>query len=58
MNVGSKFSWDVFGGIGYNINDRYSVIAGYRGLGVDYANDGYVYDVVQQGPIIGLKAHF
>ena len=35
-----------------------ALIVGYRGLGVDYTHGGYVYDVVQQGPIAGLKVHF
>ncbi len=28
-----------------------SAVAGYRALGVNYDNDGFVFDVVQQGPI-------
>jgi opacity protein-like surface antigen len=58
FDVGSKFSWDLFGGLGYKLSDRYTVIAGYRGLGVDYEHGGYKYDVVQKGPIAGLKIHF
>lgn len=58
FDVGSKFSWDLFGGVGYKIDEKYSLIVGYRGLGVDYTHGGYVYDVVQQGPIAGLKVHF
>jgi hypothetical protein len=30
-----------------------SLVAGYRGLGVDYENNGFVFDVVQHGPILG-----
>lgn len=55
FDVGSKLSWDLFGGVGYQYDDRITLIAGYRGLGVDYARRGYVYDVVQQGPIVGVK---
>lgn len=51
--------WDVAGALGYRINDRFSALLGYRALGVDYKNDdGFVFDIVQQGPIIGLSMHF
>jgi hypothetical protein len=44
---------DVAAAIGYRFNDRVSAVAGYRALGVDYSNDdGFVFDVVQQGPIL------
>ncbi len=58
FDVGSKFSWDVFAGLGYKLGEKYTMIAGYRGLGVDYRDGDYKYDVVQQGPIAGLKVHF
>jgi len=29
-----------------------------RALGVDYSNDGFLFDAVQQGPIIGLAINF
>jgi hypothetical protein len=58
FGVSSQFSWDLFGGVGYNFNNKYSMVLGYRGLGVDYADGGYVYDVVQKGPVIGFKINF
>ena len=36
--------------IGYRFSDTVSAVAGYRALGVDYSNDGFLFDVVQQGP--------
>jgi len=53
FGVSSDLMWDVMGGIGYSFSDRFSVVAGYRALGVDYKNNGFVYDVVQDGPILG-----
>lgn len=55
---GADVDWDVAGGIGYNFNEKLSAVAGYRALGVDYSDDGFVLDVVQQGPIFGLVMHF
>lgn len=60
-NVGAgqaKLDWDVAAAVGYQIKDRLSAVAGYRALGVDYSQDGFVFDVVQQGPILGLTYHF
>jgi hypothetical protein len=51
--------WDVAGAVGYRFNDRISSVVGYRALAVDYSNDdGFVFDVVQQGPILGLVVRF
>ena len=54
----ADLDWDVAGGIGYKFNDKFSAVAGYRALGVDYSNDGFVYDIVEQGPILGAVFHF
>jgi hypothetical protein len=55
---GANLDWDVMGGVGYKFNDTFSAVAGYRALGVDYSDDGFVFDVVQQGPILGLVMRF
>ena len=46
------------GGGGYRFTDSFSVVLGYRAAGVDYENDGFVYDVVQHGPILGAVFRF
>lgn len=55
---GADFDWDVALGLGYNFNDRISGIVGYRALGVDYSDNGFLFDAVQQGPILGLAVKF
>jgi hypothetical protein len=55
---GANVDWDVAGGIGYQFNEKVSAVAGYRALGVDYSNDGFVMDIVEQGPIFGVVMHF
>lgn len=54
----ANVDWDVAAALGYQFSDTWSAVAGYRALGVDYDSDGFVFDVVQQGPIMGLVAHF
>ena len=53
FGVSSDVMWDVMGGIGYDFNESFSLFGGYRATGVDYSKDGFVYDVTQQGPVLG-----
>jgi hypothetical protein len=55
---GADIDWDVAGAVGYRFTDKISAVAGYRALGVDYSEDGFVFDVVQQGPILGMVVRF
>jgi hypothetical protein len=55
---GADIDWDVLGGLGYKFNDTFSAIAGYRAQGVNYSNDGFTYDMIQHGPIIGMNIKF
>ena len=54
----SRYEWDVFGGLGYDFNDRFSAFAGYRAMKVDYRNGNFIYNALQQGPVLGLITHF
>jgi hypothetical protein len=58
FGAASDVTWDVFGGVGYQWNEWLSLVAGYRAMGVDYEDDGFVYDVVQQGPVLGAVMRF
>lgn len=58
FGVGSDLMWDLMAGAGYEFNDNWSAFAGYRAVSVDYSNDGFVYDVVQQGPALAAVFHF
>ncbi|ACI58314.1 conserved hypothetical protein (plasmid) [Rhizobium leguminosarum bv. trifolii WSM2304] len=55
---GADLDWDVSLALGYKFTDTISAVAGYRAVGVNYDNDGFVFDVVEQGPIIGVAFHF
>ena len=55
---GSQFTWQVFGGAGYNLNPKIALIFGYRVLDVDYNKNNFVYDMNQRGPILGLGFKF
>ncbi|HVK91398.1 MAG TPA: DUF481 domain-containing protein [Mycoplana sp.] len=55
---GANIDWDVAAAAGYRFNDSISAVAGYRALGVDYSKDDFVFDVVEQGPILGVAIKF
>jgi hypothetical protein len=54
----ADIDWDVAAGIGYRFNDTWSAMLGYRALGVNYSNDKFVYDVVEQGPMLNVAIRF
>jgi hypothetical protein len=58
FGVSSEFTWDLMGELGYNASDSISLVAGYRGLSVDYENDGFKLDVVMHGPFLGAVFQF
>lgn len=58
FGLGSDFSWQVYGGAGYEFSSSTSAFAGYRYLSVDYSRNGFVYDIVQQGPMVGMAFRF
>jgi hypothetical protein len=51
FGVSSDFMWDVFGGLGYQVTDRFSATAGWRHIGVDYSHDSFLFDVDLDGPM-------
>lgn len=54
---GSDFTWQAWGGGGYDLGRCCTVVAAYRYLEVDH-QDGLVYDVSFHGPALGLTLHF
>lgn len=55
---GSRYEWDVFGGLGYAFTDKISAFAGYRAMKVDYRSGNFIYNALQQGPVLGVNASF
>ena len=55
---GSKFTYQLFGGMGLLMGKRFALIGGYRDLSVDYNKDNFLFDVALHGPILGLSIRF
>ncbi|OZI75099.1 hypothetical protein [Bordetella genomosp. 12] len=54
----ARLDWDLMAAVGYQATKQVSVALGYRALGVDYRQGGFVYDVVQRGPMLGMTYQF
>lgn len=55
---GSNSFWDLYGGIGYAFNDRFSAVAGYRYQQLDREKSDFLFDVEMSGAIIGVGINF
>lgn len=58
FGAGSDFMWDVNVNLGYQWTETFSTTLGYRYLKVDYEDNGFLYDVAQDGPTLGLSWRF
>lgn len=58
FGVSSDFTWQALAALGYHISDSSSVALGYRGIGTDYEDGDFGYDVISHGVIIGFEYKF
>jgi len=56
---GSNYTWQVYAGVDYELNPNTHLFGGYRAYKDEYeTDDGYLYSVLQQGPIVGATFWF
>ncbi len=55
---GSELTYQLFGGVGFQLTEHFSLTGGYRDLKVDYNKDGFLFDVALHGPVFGLGIRF
>jgi len=58
LGVSSDLTWQAVATINYRFTERVAVSAGYRHYAIDYDHDGFVFDVVQSGPLMGVAITF
>ncbi|WP_425044093.1 hypothetical protein [Primorskyibacter sp. S87] len=58
FGAGSEMMADVFAGYGYQFTPVTAGVLGYRWMSVDRKDGTYVYDMVQQGPLLGVAFRF
>lgn len=54
----AKLDWDATAALAYQFKTNFSAVFGYRAMGVNFNRNGFVYNVIQQGPILGLSYRF
>ncbi|RYD22679.1 MAG: hypothetical protein EOP88_07155 [Verrucomicrobiaceae bacterium] len=54
----SDLTWQAMAGFGWWVSEGGSLLAGYRGIGTDYSDGGFSYEVVAHGPVIGFEYRF
>jgi hypothetical protein len=58
FDANSTFTWQAFAALGYDATESTRILVGYRGLGYDHDRDGFLYDTVMHGPMIGAGVGF
>lgn len=58
FGAASDFTWDVFGGIGYQINENFTASLGWRHLEIDYSSGAFLFDVAIDGPMLQVNYKF
>ncbi|MDF2235752.1 hypothetical protein P2H44_24630 [Albimonas sp. CAU 1670] len=58
FGLGSDLMVDAFAAVGWRVTEATSVSAGWRWMKVDRDASGFLYDVEQQGPLVGLTVSF
>jgi len=58
FGISGDLTWQLYGGIGYNFNNWLTGYAGYRYLDIHREDGGFVFDVAQQGPLLGAAFRF
>lgn len=58
FGVSSDFTWQALAGLGYHLSESNSVLLGYRGVGTDYEDGAFGYDVISHGVLLGFECKF
>jgi len=58
FGVGSDFTGQAFGGVGFQVKPRVALIGGYRYLRADYVNDEFIFKTAMSGITLGAKFKF
>jgi hypothetical protein len=58
FGIESDFTWQAYLALGYRLSDKSALSIGYRGLGTDFTDGGFTYDVISHGLLIGFEHIF
>jgi hypothetical protein len=54
----SDLTWQAYGAANYQVNDCVRLLAGWRHLKDDFDDEGFVYDIAMDGPMLGATFSF
>lgn len=58
FDVQSDLTWQALAMLGYRLSDSSNIGLGYRGIGTDYTDGGFKYDVISHGLLLGFEHQF
>ena len=58
FGVGSDFTWQLQVNAGYRFSELFQATIGYRYIGIDYDQDGFLYDIDTYGMVVRLGFNF
>lgn len=58
FGAAADFEWGFTTVVDYQVGENWGAVAGFRFLSVDYDRNGFVYDVNQYGPLVGVYFNF
>lgn len=58
FGIESDLTWQAYVALGYRVSEKTALSIGYRGIGTDYTDGGFTYDVISHGLLLGLEHRF
>jgi hypothetical protein len=58
FRAGSDLTWQIFGSLGYQIDERWSIQGGWRHVSIDKSIDGRDVEIDLSGPLLGFTVRF
>jgi predicted porin len=55
---GGDLTWQLYGGLGYNFNQTFAAYVGYRYLAMNHQDGNFLFNINQQGPLVGVGIRF
>lgn len=58
LGIASDLTWQAYVALGYRLSDKSALSIGYRGLGTDYTDGAFAYDIISHGLLLGFEHSF
>lgn len=58
FGASSDLIWQANAALGCRFTDSFSALVGYRAMGIDYTDGGFLVDTLAHGPVIGVSIRF